>query len=71
VLQIPEQRTEGELRRVLRIAVRQLERADLYLGAVAAMELGDEDAEEAIDRLRDNVETLCQYLLALRAEAGA
>jgi hypothetical protein len=39
VLQLPGTRTANESRQVLRAAIRQLERADLFLAAVAAMEL--------------------------------
>ena len=65
VLQMRELRTESERRRVLRIAVRQLERADLYLAAVCALELPE--AEEAIDALRDGVEELRRHLIDARA----
>jgi acyl-CoA reductase-like NAD-dependent aldehyde dehydrogenase len=67
VLQIPDQRTVAELRRVLRIAVRQLERADMYLGAVASLEMGDEYAQEAIDTIREDVESLRRHLVDQRA----
>ena len=40
ILQLPESRSANEQRQVLRTAMRQLERADLYLAAVAYMELG-------------------------------
>jgi hypothetical protein len=67
VLQIPDHRTNAEQRKVLRIAVRQLERADLYLGAVCALELSDEDAVLAIDGLRDDLEDLRRHLVDVRA----
>jgi hypothetical protein len=35
ILQLPDARTAKERRQVLRAAMRQLERADLYLAAVA------------------------------------
>jgi len=65
VLQNQELRTESEQRRVLRIAVRQLERADLYLAAVCALELPE--AEAAIDAVRDDVEELRRHLIDARA----
>ena len=65
MLQVQELRTESERRRVLRIAVRQLERADLYLAAVCALELPE--AEAAIDGLRDDVEDLRRRLIDARA----
>ncbi len=55
VLQKQERRTESERRTVLRIAVRQLERADLYLAAVCA-----------IDALRDDLEDLRHQLIDAR-----
>ena len=67
VFQIPDQRTASELRRVFRIAVRQLERADMYLGAVASLEMGDDDAQDAIDQIRDDVESLRRHLVDQRA----
>jgi hypothetical protein len=47
---------------VLRAASRQLERAELYLAAVAFMELDDREAQRAIARLRTDLESLRQYL---------
>jgi hypothetical protein len=67
IVQVPDLRTEGELRRVLRVAVRQLERADLYLSAVMALEVGDPDAEIAIEKLRDDLEGLRRHLIDERA----
>ena len=67
VVQLPERRTDGEQRQVLRIAVRQLERADLYLGAAVALELGDEDLQDAIDEIRDDLEALRKRLVDERA----
>jgi hypothetical protein len=64
VLQKQERRTESERRTVLRIAVRQLERADLYLAAVCALELPE--AEAAIDSLRDDLEDLRHHLIDAR-----
>jgi len=64
-VQNQELRTESEQRRVLRIAVRQLERADLYLAAVCALELPE--AEAAIDAVRDDVEELRRHLIDARA----
>ena len=66
MLQLSETRSAGERRQVLRTAIRQLERGDLYLSAVAAMELGDRDARHAIDRLRIDLEGLRRHLVQLR-----
>jgi hypothetical protein len=67
VLQLPETRTAGERRQVLRIAVRQLERADLYLAAVGAMDLDDRQAARALNQLRADVDALRRHLIELRA----
>jgi acyl-CoA reductase-like NAD-dependent aldehyde dehydrogenase len=66
VMQMPEARTPNERRRVLRAASRQLERAELYLAAVAFMELDDREADRAIGRLRTDLESLRRYLDAQR-----
>ena len=67
ILQMPAQRTTGEQRRVLRAAIRQLDRAEIYLAAVAYMQLDDRAAERAIRQLRADVEGLKRHLAALRA----
>ncbi len=63
VMRMPEHRTREETRRVLRIAVRQLERADLYLAAVASLDIGDPEGQAAIDEIRDDVESLRRHLV--------
>jgi acyl-CoA reductase-like NAD-dependent aldehyde dehydrogenase len=62
VLQLPETRAANEQRQVLRTAMRQLERADLYLAAVAYMELGDREAERALNQVRTDLESLRRYI---------
>ena len=62
ILQLPETRTARERRAVLRTASRQLERADLYLAAVAYMELGDRQAQRALNQLRTDLESLRRHL---------
>lgn len=62
ILQIPESRTANERRQVLRAAIRQLDRAELYLAAVAYMELDDREAQRAVSRLRTDVEGLRRHL---------
>jgi hypothetical protein len=62
ILQLPESRTANDERKVLRAAIRQLERADIYLGSVAYMELNDRDAQRAINQLRTDIESLRRYL---------
>ena len=67
IVQMPEARSTAEERQVLRAAIRQLERADLYLAAVAAMDVSDPGAGRALSRLRLDVEGLRRHLVALRA----
>lgn len=67
ILNLREQRTDGEHRRVLRAAVRQLERADLYLAAVLAMDVDDVEAIQALVRLRSDLEGLRRHLADTRA----
>ena len=62
ILQLPEARTAGERRKVLRAAIRQLDRADLYLAAVAYMELGDREGERALNQVRTDLANLTRYL---------
>jgi len=53
---------------VLRTAVRQLERADQYLAAVAAMDLGEPVQQRALDRLRRDLEGLRRSFIERRPE---
>jgi acyl-CoA reductase-like NAD-dependent aldehyde dehydrogenase len=62
MLQLPETRTAKERRHVLRAAARQLERADLYLAAVAYMELDDREAGRSLNQIRTDLESLRRYL---------
>ena len=62
ILQLPEARTVNERRKVLRAAMRQLERADLYLAAVAYMDLGDREAQRALNQVRNDLRNLGRYL---------
>jgi acyl-CoA reductase-like NAD-dependent aldehyde dehydrogenase len=62
VMQMPGERTPNERRQVLRAASRQLERAELYLAAVAFMELDDREAQRAVAGLRTDLESLRRYL---------
>ena len=62
ILQLPEARTGNERRQVLRAAIRQLERADLYLAAVAYMEIGDREAQRALNQLRTDGVSLERHL---------
>jgi hypothetical protein len=67
VVQLPATRTASESRQVLRIGVRQLDRADLYLAAVGAMDLGDRQAARALNQLRSDLDALRRHLIALRS----
>ena len=62
ILQLPETRTAKERRLVLRAAIRQLERAEVYLAAVAYMQLDDREAKRAVNQLRTDVASLTRYL---------
>jgi Holliday junction resolvasome RuvABC ATP-dependent DNA helicase subunit len=62
VVQLPNTRTARESRQVLRAAIRQLERAEIYFDAAAAMQLNDRDARRALDRLRADSAALRRYL---------
>jgi hypothetical protein len=68
ILQLPDSRTANERRQVLRAAIRQLERAEIYLAAVAYMELDDRAAQRAVNQLRSDVESLKRHLTEQRTE---
>lgn len=68
ILQLPDNRTASERRQVLRAAIRQLERAEIYLAAVAYMELDDKEAQSAVNRLRAGLGSLNRYLAERRSE---
>jgi uncharacterized NAD-dependent epimerase/dehydratase family protein len=67
IVQIPDTRTANERRHVLRAAVRQLERAEIYLAAVNYMDLDDREARRAVSRLRAEVESVRRYLAEKRS----
>jgi hypothetical protein len=67
ILKMPDHRSAGEQRAVLRTAIRQLERADVYIEAVAAMEIGPWAAQRSIRQLRDDLESVRRHLSDLRA----
>jgi hypothetical protein len=67
ILKMPDYRSAGEQRAVLRTAIRQLERADIYIAAVAAMEIGDWAPQRSIRQLRDDLERVRRHLSDLRA----
>lgn len=67
IVQLPARRTGNERRQVLRAAIRQLDRAEIYLAAVAYMELDDRAAQREVARLRAGVGSLKRHLAELRA----
>ncbi len=71
ILQLPARRTSNEQRQVLRAAIRQLDRAEIYLAAVAHMQLDDRAAERTLRQLRTDVDALKRHLAALRAAVSA
>ena len=68
ILQLPSRRTSNERRQVLRAAIRQLDRSETYLAAVAYMDIDDRAAQRAVGRLRSDVESLKRHLAELRAD---
>jgi acyl-CoA reductase-like NAD-dependent aldehyde dehydrogenase len=68
ILQLPSRRTSNERRQVLRAAIRQLDRAEVYLAAVAYMDVDDRPAQRAVRQVRTDVESLKRHLAELRAE---
>lgn len=51
---------------MLRAAIRQLERAEIYLAAVVYMDLDDREAHHVVLRLRAEVDGLRRYLAKQR-----
>ena len=62
IMQLPETRSANERRFVLRAAIRQLDRAEVYLAAVAYMELEDREAKRAVNQLRKDLDSLLRHL---------
>jgi hypothetical protein len=59
-------REDQQRRRNLRIAIRQLERAELYLVALYSLELDDRAAEASVDDLIGRMRSLQRHLLGLK-----
>jgi hypothetical protein len=68
ILQLPSRRNSNERRQVLRAAIRQLDRAEIYLAAVAYMDVDDRAAQRSVGQLRSDVDSLKRHLAELRAE---
>ena len=69
IVQLPAHRTTGEHRPVLRAAIRQVERAETYMAAVAHMDLDDSAAERVVRQLRADLDALRRHLGEQRARA--
>jgi hypothetical protein len=59
-------RDDQQSRRNLRIAARQLERADLYITALYSLNLEDREAEANVDDLLARLRALRRYLAVRR-----
>jgi hypothetical protein len=66
IVKLPTQRSIGEHRQVLRAAVRQLDRAEIYLAVVTYMDLGDQEVDRTVGRARADLDGLRRYLIARR-----
>ncbi len=71
VLQLPKARNANEQRQVLRAAIRQLDRADVYLAAVTYLDLDDRQAQRALNQVRTDLESLRRYLGESRSRIRA
>jgi hypothetical protein len=67
ILQLPETRSASERRQALRAAIRQVERAEIYLAAAAYMQLDDREAQRSINQLRTDLESLRRHLAERRS----
>ena len=67
VVQLPVSRTAAERRQAMRAAIRQLERADVYLAAVAHMAIDDGPLDRAVRKLRTDLESVRRYAVAARS----
>ena len=68
IVRLPEQGSAAQQRMVLRTAVRQLERADMYLAAAAGLDLGEPELQRALDGLRRDLEGLRRSFIERRSE---
>jgi len=65
-----QRRREDQFRRKnLRIAIRQLERAELYLVAVDSLDLEDDEAEKSVREMVEHLRGLRRYLSHKRSSA--
>jgi hypothetical protein len=70
IVQLPQTRTAKDQRQVFRAAIRQLDRAELYLVAVDSMNLDDRAAQRLLNHLRTEIDSLRRYL-AMRLDRAA
>jgi len=63
-------REEQFERRNLRIAIRQLERAELYLDAIESLNLSDRQVDTAVGDVVTRIRALRRYLAERRSRAG-
>ena len=68
IVQLPDLRSHNQQRAVLRAAIRQLERADLYLSAVASMDIGGWEVERTLRQVRSDLEGLRRSFVERRSE---
>lgn len=71
MVQLSAQRTPSEERQVLRAAIRQLERADIYVAAVAYMDLDDPAINRAVGKLRADLEALRRHVSDRRVDLSS
>ena len=65
-----QRRREDQFRRKnLRIAIRQLDRAELYLVAVDSLDLEDDEAEKSVREIVEHLRGLRRYLSDKRSRA--
>jgi hypothetical protein len=62
VVPLPQTRTPSEQLEISRAAIRQLDRAELYLVAVDSMNLDDRGAQRLLNHLRTDLASLRRYL---------
>jgi hypothetical protein len=71
VVQLPSDRPANQPRVAVRDAIRQLERADLYVAAVVHMDLGDGAAQSSLHQLRSDLYAIRRHLSEQRAPSRA
>jgi Trk K+ transport system NAD-binding subunit len=67
IVQLPAAPTGDERRNVRRAAIRQVDRAEVYIAAVEYMELGERESESVVRRVRTELDWLGKHLAAERS----